>query len=227
MDHHFNIEDAKKYGVECAVLLKNIGFWIEKNKANKKHFYEGRYWTYNSAEAFASMFNYWSVSQIRRLLCKLEKEGILISGNFNKAGYDKTKWYSIAENSDVTKSLVDVTESSNGDNEIVTPIPYNKTYNKPYIDIYARKSEFANTLTPFVDTYGRDMINNFYEYWTEPNKTNTKFRQELEKTWSLDRRLKTWNDNNFKRNNNNTKQQKQDEITRIVTQFRIEEEQRQ
>ena len=41
------------------------------------------------------------------------------------------------------------------------------------------------------------MIREFYEYWTEPNKSNTKFRYELERTWSLDRRLKTWNKNNF------------------------------
>ena len=35
------------------------------------------------------------------------------------------------------------------------------------------------------------------EYWTEPNKSCTKMRFELEKTWSLGRRLKTWNRNGF------------------------------
>lgn len=36
------------------------------------------------------------------------------------------------------------------------------------------------------------MLNNFYRYWTEPNKSKTKFKQELEQTWDLTRRLDTW-----------------------------------
>jgi len=44
------------------------------------------------------------------------------------------------------------------------------------------------------------MIRAFYDYWTEPNKSNTQFRKELEKTWDTERRLSTWakNDKNFK-----------------------------
>lgn len=63
-----------------------------------------------------------------------------------------------------------------------------------------RKLKFSHTLKPFVDIYGKDMLNDFYKYWTEPNKSNTKFKQELEKTWSLERRLETWkkNEKNFK-----------------------------
>lgn len=58
--------------------------------------------------------------------------------------------------------------------------------------IEQRKLKFASTLESYIDIYGRDMLNDFYEYWTEPNKSNSKFRQEMEKTWALDRRLKTW-----------------------------------
>lgn len=55
-----------------------------------------------------------------------------------------------------------------------------------------RKLKFASTLQPFLLTYGKDMLNDFYKYWTEPNKSETKFRQELEKTWDTQRRLETW-----------------------------------
>ena len=41
------------------------------------------------------------------------------------------------------------------------------------------------------------MINEFYSYWTEPNKSNTKFKQEMEKTWDTGRRLKKWSGNDF------------------------------
>ena len=67
-------------------------------------------------------------------------------------------------------------------------------------DIEDRKLKFASTLEPFLQTYGKVFLNDFYKYWTEPNKSNTKFRAELEKTWDVERRLETWarNDKNFK-----------------------------
>ena len=65
--------------------------------------------------------------------------------------------------------------------------------------IDSRKLKFSSTLEPYLETYGRSLLNDFYSYWTEPNKSKTKFKQELEKTWSLERRLSTWanNDKNF------------------------------
>jgi len=67
-------------------------------------------------------------------------------------------------------------------------------------NIEERKLKFASTLEPYLNIYGKDLLNDFYKYWSEPNKSNTKFKQELEKTWSLERRLETWakNDTNFK-----------------------------
>jgi hypothetical protein len=56
----------------------------------------------------------------------------------------------------------------------------------------------------------------------EPNKSNTKFRYELEKTWDTERRLKTWNQNNFG-NNTNDKKQKQDELTRLASEIKNRE----
>jgi len=77
---------------------------------------------------------------------------------------------------------------------IIKQITNNKITNN---NIDERKSKFASTLKPFVEVYGREMINDFYKYWTEPNKSNTKFKQELEKTWSVERRLETWSKNDF------------------------------
>jgi hypothetical protein len=78
--------------------------------------------------------------------------------------------------------------------------PSYKDNNKDKIDIELRKTSFASTLEPFLKIYGRDMLNEFFKYWTEPNKSKSKFRAELEKTWDVERRLETWarNDKNFK-----------------------------
>jgi len=65
-----------------------------------------------------------------------------------------------------------------------------------------RKLKFASTLEPFLKIYPRSLINDFYKYWTEPNKSKTKFKQELQQTWDLERRLETWarKDRNFNTN---------------------------
>ena len=123
MNHTFNIDVAKKYGVECAIILENMSFWIEKNKANKKHFYEGRYWTYNSIKAFSELFPYWSVHQIGRILRELEAQGLVVSGNFNKAGYDKTKWYSINDSLILQNCNIEYAKLHNPLCENAQPIP--------------------------------------------------------------------------------------------------------
>lgn len=75
-------------------------------------------------------------------------------------------------------------------------------------EMQLRKQKFAKTIEPYVQRYGNEMCNEFYKYWTEPNKSKTKFRMELEKTWSLERRLETWskNDKSFKPKNAETKE---------------------
>jgi len=92
MNHSFNIEDAKKYGVNCAVILENIRFWVAKNKANEKHLYDGHTWTYNSVKAFGDLFPYLTEKQIRGALDKLVASDEVQKGNYNPNPYDKTTW---------------------------------------------------------------------------------------------------------------------------------------
>lgn len=68
---------------------------------------------------------------------------------------------------------------------------------------HTRAKAFGETLIPFMELYGKDMIRAFYDYWTEPNKSQTKMRFELERTWEVGRRLATWSKNEqFKSKNN-------------------------
>lgn len=66
------------------------------------------------------------------------------------------------------------------------------------LNLSKRKNNFKESLKPFVEFYGADMINDFYSYWTEPNKSNTKMRYELQKTWDIKRRLSRWANNDIK-----------------------------
>lgn len=85
------------HSVEEAIFLQNIYYWYLHNKRNEKNFYDNRYWTYNSVTAFAKEFVYLSEKQIRNVLTKLETKGLIITGNYNKIAYDRTKWYSVTE----------------------------------------------------------------------------------------------------------------------------------
>ena len=118
MEHSFDVDTAELYGVNSAILFKNIYFWVEKNKANEIHFYDGNYWTYNSIKAFSKMFPYMTEKQIRLSLEKLENAGLIETGNFNKAGYDRTKWYAITP-----KGQMHFTKKANGICQKGKPIP--------------------------------------------------------------------------------------------------------
>ena len=76
-----------------------------------------------------------------------------------------------------------------------------------------RKQEFYNQCADFVKQYGKETIREFFDYWTEPNKSKTKMRFELEKTWDLSRRLSTWNRNGFNFSKNGKSEQKDNNIT--------------
>jgi hypothetical protein len=102
--HSFDTEEAKKYGTDAAVLLSNIRFWLQHNKANKKHEHDGFYWTFNSSEAFAELFPYMNRRSISRHLKKLNDDGVIKIANYNKAGFDRTQWYTIPSEF-ATKSL--------------------------------------------------------------------------------------------------------------------------
>lgn len=64
-------------------------------------------------------------------------------------------------------------------------------------DINIRKQEFADSLKPFLESYGKEMLNDFYLYWTEHGVNDKKLRFEKERTFGLERRLLTWSKNNF------------------------------
>ncbi|MCL2409934.1 MAG: DUF6017 domain-containing protein [Oscillospiraceae bacterium] len=99
MHHIFNTEVAALYGIEEAILLENLHFWIRKNEANEKHFYDGDYWTYSSAKAYAELFPYMSKDKIKRHLKKLKDADLIKTGNYNKSPYDRTNWYALTEKS--------------------------------------------------------------------------------------------------------------------------------
>ena len=170
MQHNFDIEVAKELGILEAILLQNIWFWIEKNQANNTHFYDGKYWTYNSIKAFAEIFPYVSERQIRTALDKLISKGILEKGNYNKAGFDKTLWYAITLKgySILKKGQIDLSQKSNGNDIDVKTIPDINT-NKN--NIYRPSSDELNSESELTANF-----NKIWKHYPRKDGKNTAYR---------------------------------------------------
>lgn len=119
MMHHFDVAVAEKVGVHAAILLDNFIFWIEKNRVDRKHFHDGKTWTYISKRGLTEYFPYLTERQIKYALSKLEDNGMIQKGNFNQNPYDRTLWYTVTKPYLSTGQNCPMTSD-----EIVQPIPY-------------------------------------------------------------------------------------------------------
>ena len=66
------------------------------------------------------------------------------------------------------------------------------TSNLKPLTIEDRKLKFATYVNPFELKYGKEMIVEFFEYWTELNPSKTKMRFEGQKFFDVTKRLATW-----------------------------------
>lgn len=64
-----------------------------------------------------------------------------------------------------------------------------------------RKHAFGEKLIPYIEQYGKTLIREFFDFWTEHNENGKKMRFEKEKTFEISKRLARW----IKRNSNNVK----------------------
>ena len=93
----FRKELACMIGLNEAIILNQVEYWLRKNEEQGNNFIDGRYWVFNTYEDWKKdNFPFMSTATVKRTFTKLEKSGILISANYNKMAIDRTKWYSIS-----------------------------------------------------------------------------------------------------------------------------------
>ncbi|WP_215388582.1 DnaD domain protein [Staphylococcus aureus] len=99
---------AELIGLNEAIVLQQIHYWLN----NSKHKYDGKTWIFNSYPEWQKQFPFWSERTIKRTFGSLEKQNLLHVDNYNKAGFDRTKWYSI--NYETLNKLVARPSGQNG-----------------------------------------------------------------------------------------------------------------
>ena len=149
-----------------------------------------------SLDTWAKRWN-WDKSKVRRFLTLLQNDAMIVINSDNITTHLTVCNYASYQgerNANETQTK----RRRNADDIQTTPIEEEEEEKEEKeSNIEHRKLKFASTLKPFKDIYHRDMLIKFFKYWTQPNKSNTKFKQELEKTWSLSLRLETWSGNNY------------------------------
>lgn len=197
MKHIFDVDIANKYGINAAVLLENLGYWIKQNEANETNYYDGNYWTYNSRRAYRELFPYMSERQINTAFQKLIEDGLVITGNYNKIAYDRTLWYALTQKgkSILHFDIMEDTKKSNGNGENVTPIPDINTNIKPNIN--TNNKRFIPPTVEEVKSYCIERGNKvdaerFVDYYTANGWQVGKSKM---KDWKA--AVRTWERNNF------------------------------
>ena len=88
-----NPQLAEKIGLNEAIVLQQIHYWLEKDGIGKD--YNGKHWIYSSYENWIKQFPFWSEATIKRTISNLKKEGLIDVEQLNKTSHDRTNYYTI------------------------------------------------------------------------------------------------------------------------------------
>lgn len=130
-----------------------------------------------------------SIQQLRTAMDRLES-----SKEVNRQSTSKfqvvtlVKWEKLQDNSKLVTGKQQQIQQPN--NRLATTT-------KEVKNIENREKEFYDQVGAYASQYPKDVLRKFYDYWREPNKSKTKMRFEMQKTWDLNLRLKNWASNSF------------------------------
>lgn len=110
-----NRQAAKVLGLNEAIVVQQVHYWLDICRKSKINFHDGRTWTYNTYEAWQKdNFDFWNTRTVNRIFKNLFDKGILLKGNYNKHKYDRKLWVTI--DYDKLDQLLNEYESKNAAN---------------------------------------------------------------------------------------------------------------
>ncbi len=127
---------AKAIGLNESIILQQIHYWLQTSQ----HIHNNKKWVYNSYAKWQEQFPFWSLATIKRTILSLEKNGYIISRNFNQMKIDRTKWYTI----DYNRLASIGSNCTNGQVKLTPPIPETTTDNTKNIKDLQKLSPSEN-----------------------------------------------------------------------------------
>ena len=177
-----NKELAKQVGLKAAVLLADLiskeEYFISKGMTDG--------WFFNTAKNIESDTSLTSHQQ-RKAIKNLKDLGVIET---KVVGIPAKQHFKIIENKLLSYFNTSCEESVKQVVKKTQTINKNKEIRITNNTISNRRNDFVFEILTF--DYDESILNGFIDYWTEPNKSNTKMKFELNKTWSTKLRIKTW-----------------------------------
>jgi hypothetical protein len=177
-----NKELAKQVGLKAAVLLADLiskeEYFISKGMTDG--------WFFNTAKNIEDDTSLTSHQQ-RKAIKNLKDLGIIET---KVVGIPAKQHFKIIENKLLSYFNTSCEESVKQVVKKTQTINKNNNKNNNNNNISNRRNDFVFEVLNF--EYDEVLLNGFIDYWTEPNKSNTKMKFELNKTWKTELRLKTW-----------------------------------
>tara|TARA_R100000005_G_C4984637_1_gene193322 strand:+ start:886 stop:1566 length:681 start_codon:yes stop_codon:yes gene_type:complete len=186
---------AKKIGLKPSVLLADLiskeQYFKENGKCVEGFFFNSR----ENITKDTTLTRYEQDKAIKKLIdlnfIETKLKGIPAVKHFK---INENKIVSFLQTSLIETEHVDCEQVTSNNNKQIK-IKNNKSNN-----IALRLVKFCDEVDNYKDEFAHDTTRSFIDYWTEPNKTGTKMRFEMQKTWETRRRLLTWERNEKKWN---------------------------
>ncbi|WP_225436720.1 replication protein [Limosilactobacillus reuteri] len=197
---------AVKIGLNEAIILQQVHYWLLKSNNIR----DGYKWVYNSYSEWNKQFPFFSRSTMRRAFNSLEKQGLLITANYNKAGFDKTKWYRINYEKLVSKRCVQNEQTmcskwADGDaqneqtNTNRLPETTTETNNKHSAShsnapsVSKLEEEFEEVWSKYPNKKGKKQAFNHYKAWRKASVKHTnEYLLERLKVYMTDLQQNSW-----------------------------------
>ena len=141
-----------------------------------------------------------SIRTLRTCLSRLEETGEIVRDATNRFSIITISNYESYQG----ESFESDKQTTNKEQASDQPERPKKTKEEIKADTDKRMKEFSNSLVPYLQTYPKEMIRAFYDYWSETNKSGSKMKWEQESTWVLEKRLQRWSqhDKSYKSKSN-------------------------
>jgi len=170
---------AKLIGLNKAIILQQIHYWLLKNETNENAVKDGRVWCYQSYPKWQEQFPFWDIQTIRRIILSLEEDGFVISSNFNRLKMDKTKWYTI----NYKQYQNDITILSKRYHESINLIVPIQDINKDTKDVIDKSITYSDSKESHKSSLKKQMglEDNLKKQNTSPKKRNKLSQKEIDK----------------------------------------------
>lgn len=164
--HKFDVDDAKKYGIEKAILLEHLKFHQQSNEGNELLQIDGKSFAFIKPSTIEKMYPYMNYKSVQRWLNELEEDGVIESCKPKAKQGNHLKYYhvkSISQNENSISQKQDIQISQNETSSILPNEEPNEGETSFFdvIDMAESKNELLDVWDMYRKSKGKHM--NLYE----------------------------------------------------------------